>query len=157
MALQLSTRAELLSQKTNIGQQIILEIDGIDLIFGAVDVSKIVKYGDTVFYGDVGLYYGGVIPEPRSRDYISLGGTSKSITQQMNQDKGGTSSVSSVSIELIDRNGEMTRIFSPNQVVNDVLSRRAEVFLAFQGGAHPEDSIKIFSGIISNIDFGAGK
>lgn len=158
MALTLSARAELLSQQVNIAQQLILEIDGIDLVFGAVDVTKLALFDDAGLFFDMpNLFFDGVIYDERSRPYISLGGTTKSITQQLNQDKGGTGSISAVKIELIDKDGELTDKFTPASVVADVLSKRAEVYIAFQGGAHPEDSIKIFSGLVDDMEFGAGK
>ena len=156
MSYQLSTRALLKSQGNNISQQIILEIDGIDLVFAAVDVARLIRFGDNIVFGQPGLFFGGTIVDPRSKPYISLQKSSKNLTQQLLQDKGGTGSVGSVKIELIDKNGEITRLFRPGAQVQDVLSRKASVYLSFEGGTHPADSIKIFNGIIDDLSFGAG-
>ena len=54
---------------------------------------------------------GGNIEHEDQKDYISLKRSSKSITQQLRQDKGGTGSVSKIKIELIDNNDELSALF----------------------------------------------
>ncbi len=155
MTFTLSAKAKLLSQQQNAEIQIILEIEGIPIIFGAIQVKKLVRIGDDgLLIG--GFTIGNTSPNPNSRDYISLNGTSKSITSQLYQDKGGTGSISSVNIELVDKNNELSSLFSPGQTIEDVLSAKASVYISFKNGAHPEDSIPIFHGIIDTISFPAG-
>jgi hypothetical protein len=157
MALELTAKARFLSQKVNIEPQIIVEIDGIDLIFGALKVTKLAKYGqDNIKYGDPGLVYGGTIETEKGRDYIQLSGTTTQINQQILQDRGGSNSISSVKVQMIDKNGEMLRLLSPGQEVPDVLGRSAKFYLNFKGGAHPEDSVIVFDGLVDDIEFGAG-
>ena len=155
MAFNLSTRAQLLSQQKNVEVQIILEIDGVPLVFGAVEVSKLARIGeDGITIGSFTI--GGTIVNPESRDFISLQGTSKNITSQLFQDKGGTGSISSVNIEMIDKNNELSAAFSPGANVDDVLSRDASLYMSFKNGAHPEDSIPIFHGIVDALSFPSG-
>lgn len=149
MAFELTTTARLLSEETNIRQQIILEIDGIPLIFGAVEVSKLWRVGNEITIGQPGLVIGGTIEDPNSRAYISLSGTSNQINQQLEVDKGGVGSIQKFTIALVDKDQELTQLFTPGNVVPDLLSREANVFLNFQGGAHPEDSIRIFNGVVT--------
>jgi hypothetical protein len=151
---ELSVKAELLSNKTNINPQVILEIDGIDLVFGAITVTEYVRIGSEITIGD--FIIGGTKDKENSRDLISLQGTSTRITNQILPDKGGVGSITRMSIKLVDKNKELSRIFSPGIVVPDILNRRASVFIAFKGGGHPEDSIPIFHGYIDDTDFGAG-
>ena len=155
MAQTLTARAELLSQKTNIQQQIILEIDGISLVFGALEVTKLIRYGDGTVYGQSGAVYGGVVEDENSRDWINLDGSTKSISQQLRQEEG-VSSVTTVKIRLIDKKEALSSLFAPVSGEQDIISRRAQVYLNFVGGAHPEDSIKIFEGTIETSDFGSG-
>lgn len=154
MAFDLSVKAELLSQKLNINPQIILEIDGIDLIFGAITVTEYVRIGDEIIIGE--FIIGGTKAMSNSRDLISLSGTSTRITNQILPDKGGVGSISRMTIKLVDKNKELSRVFSPGQQVPDILNRRASVYIGFKGGGHPEDSIAIFHGYIDDTDFGAG-
>lgn len=164
MGFNLTTRAFLLSRQTRIEPQIILDIDGIDLIFGAVDVTVGIKYGTSgVKYGDEGIFYGGVVVDPNSREYISIGSgpgsskTTKNISQQLLQDKGGTSSVSRFTIELVNKNNELSNIFTPGVNIPDIIAANAKVFITFQGSSYPEDAVKIFDGIISDCEYGPGK
>ena len=157
MAQELSIKANLLSQETNIGQNIILEIDGIDLIFGAQPVYKLWDIGEEgVSVGDEGLLIGGLVELQKSRAYVSLDGTTSQINQQLELDRGGAGSVTKFSVQLVDKNQELTRVFSPGQTVSDLLGRDATVYLGFQGGSHPQDSIRLFQGVIDQQKTGAG-
>lgn len=136
---------------------LVLKIDGIDLIFGYVDLMKAARYGeDGIMFGDPGLVYGGLVTESNSRDYVILDKSSNNITQQLLQDKGSASSVSNVKIALIDSQDTLTALFKPGNVVDDILGLDAEVFMIFDGTRFPEDAISIFYGILSDIQFGAG-
>lgn len=156
MAFELTTTAQLLSEQTRIGQQLILEIEGIDLIFGAVTVTKLAKYGDDIVFGQPGLVYGGVIEDPNGRDWIQLKGTTNNIKQQISQDKASASSVQRIAVNLLDKDEKLSELFQPGNVISDLLGRKASFYLAFQGGAHPEDSVRIMSGVIDQQEFGAG-
>lgn len=151
MSFDLSVRAKLLLQENNIQSQIIVEIDGIDRIFGAEPVFKLLRYGETdVKYGD-GLVYGGGVEDPISRDFISLDGTTRALTQQLRQDKGGVGSIQNFNIRLLDKDGEVSSLLEDLEG-QDILSREANVYIGFQGGFHPEDSVRIFNGLLSSID-----
>jgi len=158
MALEVSTKARLLSQKVNIEQQVILEIDGIPFIFGAQPIFSIWEIGQAgVTIGQTGLKIGGGLEDPNSRDWISLEGTTNSITQQLEVDKGDSQSVQKFNVQLIDKDSKLTNeIFTPGVLVSDLLGREANVFINFAGGNHPEDSIRIFNGIIDSTSAGAG-
>lgn len=158
MAFELTTTAKLLSQQINIGQQIILEIDGIPLIFGAVTVTKLWKIGDEgIKIGDPGLKIGGIIEDANGRAFISLRGTTNQITQQLEIDKGGVGSIQKFNVVLVDKDQGVTQAFTPGTFVDDILSREANVYLNFQGGAHPEDSIRIFNGIVVGQEASPGR
>lgn len=153
MAITLSAKAQLLLSKRNVETQLIMEIDGIDTIFGSIDVLEIANYGDPgLTYGQPGVVYGGSYVSQNSKPYISLSGSSNTISQQLNQDKGSAQSVASMNIELIDFNGEVTEIISPSIILPDILGVKSRVYLNFAGGSHPEDSILIHRGIISDVE-----
>lgn len=128
--------------------QIILEIDGVDTMYTAVSIKKVPRYGDSYVYGQTDLYYGTAIEDANAKPYISLQGTTNSITQQMNQDKGGTGSISTMTVAIIDKNNSVTDAFS----TQEMLSQRAKVYISFENLEHPQNSILMFSGIISNFD-----
>lgn len=155
MAYTLTKTAQNLVNKTNVNRNIILEIEGIDYVFGAVDVQDFWVIGDDIIIGD-DLIIGGKQKDKNSRPWISVEGTTSTIKQQLLQDKGGTSSASSVKIRLIDKNNELTSLFAPEEVIPDIIAANADLYIGFKDGAHPTDSIKIFNGLISDTSFGAG-
>lgn len=157
MVFDLSRRGKQLLAQTNIQGQIILEIDGFEdeAIFGAVDIEKFARIGeDELTIGE--FFIGGVVKNSLSRPLISLQGTQTKVSQQIIPDQGGTSSIQSMNIRMIDKNNELARIFSPGQIVPDLHGVKARVYAAFQKGAHPEDSILVLSGTIRRTEFGAG-
>jgi hypothetical protein len=157
LALTLTTNALLSSQRTGIEPQIVLEIEGLDLLFGIFPVTRIIKYGqEGLTYGQENIFYGKVFEDPNSREYISKEGTRGNITQQILQDKGGTSSISTYEINLVDKNRELSEKFVEDPAYGDILTRNAKVFLMYKGTNFPDDANEIFQGIISNIEYGAG-
>jgi hypothetical protein len=157
MSLPLSNRARLILEQQQLPLQIILEIEGFEgqAIFGAVDVEKFARIGeDGLTIGS--FYIGGTIVDSRSRPWVSSKGSSTKVSQQVLPDKEGTTSVQKLRIHLVDKDGELTRMFAPGIVVPDLMGVRARVFVGFAKGAHPEDSIRVLSGTIDDYDFGAG-
>jgi hypothetical protein len=152
MAVNLSATAELLVSQRNLTPNIILEIDGVPEIYGALDIEKFCRYGeDGIFYGMEGLFYGGMIVDEHSRDYISLGSSSSQLTQQLIPDRGSTQSITTFDLDIIDRNQELTRLISPGIVLDEIIGVKCKCYLNFKGGAHPEDSILFHRGIISKV------
>lgn len=156
MAVELSIEANAFLEQNNIQGNIILELAGFPNLYGSVLVTRVSKYGDDIFFGDDGLLYGGAISDDTSKDYISLTGTTNNITQKLDQDKGGSSSITSFKIRLIDKNGEVTRAFSPSITVDDILGNEAVVYWQSVGSKHPQDSARLFVGVCSSASFGAG-
>ena len=158
MAQELTLEAQLKAQGLEKEPNIVLTIDGFsDDIYGAVDVEKFAAYGDEgLVYGLEGLVYGGLVADKRSRDYISLSGTTTRINQQLEVDKGGVGSIQTFNIKLLDPNGELSQKFAPGFTVEDILSRDARVSFLFQGTPFPESSIVLFQGIVSQISFPPG-
>jgi len=131
MALELSDNAKLFSSETNVKQQLILELEGFQTVFGVLEVKRIPRYGDSdLDYGMADLKYGENVPYEFQKPYISLDGTTNTITQQLEQDKGSISSISNMRVALIDKNGELSELFAPSNIVDDVLGIKAKVFIA---------------------------
>ena len=154
MTFELTARARRSSEQIGIAPNLILTIEGLSEIFGAVDVSKLALYGDQIEYGDPGLVYGGTAPDPNSRPWITFNQTTRSVSQQLLQDKGGSSSVSNFKINMVDLDGQLTELFQPGQTLSDILGAKAKVYLSFEGDAFPGDAIEIFSGVVEGTDAG---
>ena len=157
MAQEITLEAELKAQGLEKQPNIVLKIDGFHDIWGAVQVERYPTYGDEgLLYGQSNLFYGGLLPHPNARDYLSLKGTTTRISQQLELDQGGAGSIQALSISLLDTQGELTEKFAPGNIVDDVLSRNATVYFLFQDTAFPEDAIVLFNGLVDQITFGPG-
>lgn len=154
MATELTATALIKSQNRTQSPQLVLQIDGIDTIFGIGEVKKFVRIGDPgLKIGDI-WRIGGLNAHEDQSDVIDLNASSNTLSQQLLQDKGGTSSVPSMQISLIDINEEITRLITPSEVVEDILGRKAAVYLGYQDTAFPQDFVRIFAGIIDEINAG---
>lgn len=153
MAISLTDRADDATNRTVIKPSLVLEIDGYDTIFG---IGNVVKYRRV---GDVGLYVdgswvigdGSLATDNSNSGYISIDGTTQSISQQLQQDKGGATSVTSIQISLIDKDEAITRLISPGFELTELLGKKCWVWLGFQDTAFPDDYILLFSGIVDEI------
>jgi hypothetical protein len=156
--MQLSVTAQALINEIGINPQIILEIEGLDLIFGALPILKTARWDDESpdAIWDGGATWDGKFEDIRSRDWISLNETTTNITQQIAPDKGSTSSISTVNICIIDVNNEVSKAIAFDSI-SDILGRKATFSIGFAQGAHPEDSNPIFRGVVVDFYSEAGK
>lgn len=131
--------------------QLVLEIDGVPTVYGIGTIKKYIRIGDPDLFIGNDWVIGGFNEVDDQLDLISLDGTTSTIQQQLLQDKGGTSSASSIQISLIDKNNQITELITPGVIVDDILGRKATVYLGYQDTAWPQDFIVLFSGIIDEI------
>lgn len=156
MAFTLTRSARLASDKLNLEPQLVLEIDGVETKYGVRIIQKLVRIGDPEIFISNDWKVGGSIAIENQSDLISLDGSSTSIRQQLQPDKGLGSSVSSMQIALVDRNLEASELVSPGVVVEDLLGRRAKIWLGFADVSFPDDFVPIFRGIVDDIQVKAG-
>lgn len=150
MAQELSVRAQLLLDQIGKEPQIILQIEGIDLIFGARPILKFIRWDeDDIYWDQPGITWDGLVENSNSRSWISLEGSTKTIGQEIYPDKEGASSFSSANIQLIDKDGAVSSIFALDNI-GEILGKRASFYYGFAKGAHPEDSIPVLRGVITD-------
>jgi hypothetical protein len=154
MATELTTIAQIKAQSQIQEPQLVLKIDGVDTVFGIGKVKKYVRIGDENLQVGPTWKIGGLIDYEDQLDVIDLEGTSNQISQQLQQERGGTSSISSIQVSLVDLNGDMTKLITPSEVVDDILGRKASVYLGYQNTAWPQDFVRIFSGLIDEVQGG---
>ena len=155
MALPLSERLQALFLDTVKKPQLILEIEGLPP-FSSIPSQKYALYGDPIYYGMPGLYYGGLITDPSVYPYIDMSRSTNQISQQLLTDKGGFTSTTNFEIAIVDKDQLVSQYISPGFVVDDVLSSKAKIYLSLEGAAHPQESILFFSGIVTDITSNAG-
>jgi hypothetical protein len=161
MAFDITEKALAASLGTDLRPQIVLEIDGIDTIFSTTPIEKIIRYGDPdLEYGEGDVYGGLRAIDPQESVISFQRGTSTTISQTLNLDKGLGESISSMRIALVDKDQRITRdILSPDTTQTpafDVLGRRCRIWFGFEGTSFKEDFITIFRGVIQNTSAGAG-
>ena len=156
MAFTLTKAAKAAAEQTNKLVNIILEIDGIPTIYSAQDIDKLVRIGmEGLLINN--FYIGGYFTPSNNKDLLSIkDGTTSNITQQVQEDKGAASSISTMRIALVDKDKFVSNELRSGKNVEDILSREANIYLGFKGTSHPEDSVRIFSGNITDFDTVAG-
>ena len=154
MAIDLTTRSRRALEEVNIKPNLIVRIEGYSTLFGARKIKEILKYGEPdVFYGDPGLFYGGLVDASDQKTYVDSQETSYSIKQQISyDDEAGGSSISSMTVGLVDKNQEITKLISPGQEIDDILGRKVEVFQTFGDVDFFEDSILVFKGFVTKVE-----
>lgn len=153
MSLPVSQITESLLESQSKSPQLILEVDGWPVIASTPTQTSLV-YGSNHFYGE-NIFYGGYVDDDAVLPYIDLSKSTNQITQQVLVDKGGFSSVTNFDVNIVDKDQLITSLVTPSGNI-DVLSKKARLYLSFEGAAHPQDSLLFFSGIVSGVSAGAG-
>ena len=125
----------------------IVEVEGSGFIYAVSPVFEAARWDNNLRWDDPNVRWDGLVPMKNSKNYISLGGTTKTIQQQVLIDKGGTSSISTIAIQIIDKDGEVSKDFSFDNIT-ELLGRKTNVYLNFAQGSHPTDSLPLFRGYI---------
>jgi len=157
MAIPLTTATLKSLQELSIEPNLSIKIEGYDTIFSAIPVKDFLLYGcPDVFFGDPDTFYGGLKEVENNKTYIDSQTTTYSVKQQMNYDEGNASSISSMTIGLVDKNGEISQLISPGFDIEDMLGRKIQVYATFGDVSFFEDALLIFRGFVTKIDSTAG-
>lgn len=157
MSFSITQRAQAAAEKIDKQPNIVLEFDGVTTKYGSARLLKVIRIGDDDLYIGDDWVIGGLRSEADQLTCISLDGSTTSIKQQLDIDKGRGSSISSMELALVDFGGQITRLISPSVIVDDILGRKAKVSLGFADNtAFPEDYIVVFRGIVDDVKAEAG-
>ncbi len=155
MSLPINEQLKTLLLDTVKSPQLIVEIDGLPP-FSSIPAQKYAVYGDPIVFGQPGLVYGGLVNDSKVLPYIDISKSTNQISQQLLTDKGGFSSTTNFEIALVDKDEAISEMISPMFVIDDILARKANVFLALEGAGHPQDSVLFFTGIVTDVSANAG-
>jgi hypothetical protein len=134
---------------------VVIKIEGVPDLLTMSALYTRVRYGDPVKYGDTGLVYGGLRLKDNFRDYISLE-SSLSISQKIEPEQG-KSSISTLSVVIIDRDEWASALISPGKIVDEIFGKQVRVYLGHGETSFPEDYFTYFRGYISSIKSMPGK
>lgn len=157
MSLTLTERARNAADKNVLTPNLVLEIEGVSTLYGAVTVLQIIRVGDPDLYIGPDWVIGGLRAISDQESIVTFEGTSTSINQKLDIDKASGSTVSQMSIALVDVNEQITQLITPGEIVTDVLGRKATIWLGFGSTAFKDDYVRIFRGIIDDVKSDSGK
>lgn len=126
-------------------------MDGAQTYFSVQTTKRLAHWGDPgLYWGLTDLVWGGVVTDPDSRSYI-LKDSNMTIDQRIEPEQG-RGSTSTMSFSFLDKNGEVTRFFTPGQVVDEPLGRPlVKVKVGYADSTFPEDYFTVFRGFVSSI------
>lgn len=150
MSYQVTQSARNLFSQPNIEPNVVLEIEGFDDLFGANVLKVIRRFGGGKKFGDPDFFFGVASFEDDGIDWISLSGTTQTISAQLEPDKGGASSTQQMVMNLIDYNGLLSDLFYPSEE-KELLYREALIYLGPKAGRFPDDYITLFVGKITQV------
>ena len=159
MAIQLTNNTTRALREPNIEPNIIVKFEGLDTLFSARPIQEFLRINDPGFFiGGEGLFVGGLIDiEPdKNRTLLDSRSTTFTIRQQMNYDEGRSSSVSTMSVGLVDKDQFVSLLISPGNLINEILGVKAQIFIAYGDVSFFEDAIEIFKGVVASVNSGAG-
>ena len=164
MALELTESLKQELQSSKVTPILVLKIEGYATIFNNTLIKEFIRIGDA------GLIIGEPIaPEPDvwliggyrfaqdQSPYVNFNiGTTTKISQKLDPSKGQGSSVSQMSITLVDKADEITEFISPGFILEEILGRRVTVYLGVESSSFPEDYNVVFRGNIQDVEASAG-
>ena len=153
MALELTENLKEQIKSSQLTPTLVAKIDGYPGTFGNVSIKRFIRIGDPNLYIGNDWFIGGFSLLEDQSPYISFSqGTTTRINQKLDQSRGQGSSVTQMTLALLDYNQEITELISPGKVLTDIIGRRVTVFLGAQESSWPEDYNVVFRGIIQDVD-----
>lgn len=152
MPQKLSITAQNLVQNTVKTPNIVVDIEGVDDLYGSQAILEFIKWDQEnpeVFWDQDGIFWDGLIENETSKSFIDLGGTTKSVAQQIFPDKQGASSVSSVNIKIIDKDRIVSKTLSFNSIT-EILGKKCNLAYGFSEGEYPKDYLYIYRGVVTD-------
>lgn len=157
MSLQLTEKARIAAGLNNLTPNLVLEIDGVAEKFGAVTILKLIRIGDPGLLIDGSWVIGGSSELENQLTCVTFEGSSTTINQKLDIDKGSGASVSQMAVALVDIDERITKLITPGEVVTDILARKCTVWLGLGSTNFPDDYIRQFRGIVDQVQSLPGK
>ncbi len=150
MAFNLSPTAQNLVRQINKQPQLILKVEGLeDIIFGSQPVLTFTNWDQAgITWDQDGVKWDGLTEDAGSRNYITFNGTTTNVSQQILPDKGGSSSISTMRISLLDKDGEVSGLLSFDNIT-ETLGRKCDAWIGFANSEFPRDYVPVFRGVLT--------
>ena len=156
MSYSITENARAVLRSKNLTPILVLNIEGYGDILTTTSIEEVARYGNPgLVFGQPGLVYGGSNKIENQRSLISLNGTTTKITQQLLQDEGASTSTQNITVALVNKDNAFSDLVTPVGN-NDVISKRATIYLGVEGFVYPEDYLRIFVGNVTGITMNGG-
>lgn len=146
----LNERSRSLLSDPNIRPNVILQIEDYDRLLTVTDVYKLLEFESDVAI-PVGTVFGSKVKRDDVVKLISIDGTTSVLSAGVEPDKGGGSATSNVTVRLVDAQSFITKLITPNLVIQDLLYRRCKFWMGLESYIFPQDYNLVFNGIITSI------
>ncbi len=130
---------------------VVAVFEGTNGAFSLVPTYKKIRYGDPdLFYGDPGIVYGGLKRLDDVLPYLTMQ-SSLTISQKIEPEQGRASG-STFSLQLLDKDGFVTRFISPGKYFPSILGGvQVKIYSGFANSSFKEDYICIFRGYVTAV------
>lgn len=136
---------------------VVLLIDGLSFAFGTNFTYTRVRYGDPdIYFGQPGLVYGALKLNQSVKPWLMMG-SSLALSQKLEPEQG-RASISQFTFQLIDKDGEVSKVVSPGGgYLDEILGRFVQVKVGYVQTSYPEDYWTAFRGMITQVQIVAGR
>lgn len=155
MAFKLTARTRSILNQIEKNPSFLLDIEGVPLTFASSAVFVKLRWDSGYSWDTDNLRWDSSVKDDSIKDYISLKESTRSITQQIYPDKEGASSITSIQVSIIDKNGTVSKALS-NNATGEILGKKCLALLGFVGANYPDDFMPIMNGVIVDYFYRAG-
>jgi len=159
LALELTTATRRALKELAIEPNLTVKFEGLDLLFSTQALKEYITIGCPGFFiGADGYFIGGLkdISPDLNKTIVDSQSTTWSIRQQINYDEGKSNSISTMTIGLVDKDQIATQLITPGDLVEELMGRKAQVFVNFGETSFFEDAVEIFKGFVTSIESDPG-
>lgn len=140
----------------------VVKITGAPSIITSIAPSTRVIFGDPAVKFGAGFVFGGLRPytdvngNPLYQALLDLDNSSISINQRIEPEQG-KSTVATITLCFVDKDGYMTKLCSPGVVIPEILGAEVQLYAGYAQTSWPQDFYKIFRGYITQASIKTGK
>ena len=155
MAFTVTAKTRSILNQIEKNPSILLDIEGIDFVTSSSATFTVNRWDGDLKWDQEGVFWDGSKENDNIKSYINLKQSTNVISQQIFPDKEGSSSISTFTISMVDKNGEASKAFALN-TITEILGKKCTVYLGFRGASYPEDYISLINGFIVDYFYNAG-
>tara|TARA_R110000868_G_C10972548_1_gene770408 strand:- start:2575 stop:4995 length:2421 start_codon:yes stop_codon:yes gene_type:complete len=147
MSFKVTARTRSILNQIQKNPSVVIETEGVESVFSSSVVFEKIRWDSGFTWDQEGATWDGAIATDKFKSYINLKESTQAITQQIYPDKQGSSSITTMTFTLVDKNGEVAKAYA-RDTIGEVLGKKTLISLGFVGGVYPTDYMPVMNGII---------